>query len=237
MGEFLTNAGGVVGLIAIVILTVILWSTFHKYIFRIYFGGLSDMFLAVVFEFIGCAIVASVIVGFAGGILLMLLQGIGSFLSFLLSVLIQLFKIAIVVVVIAGIIYGIKTLINKKKENEGNKAAVINQAEVEETMICPNCGMEYKCGNSFCENCGSKLEKKEELQVVKRCEKCGAPVSEEDKFCLQCGAQICPKETAEIEPVNVCPNCGKQVMYGKHSTREESLGNVLRIQRRWSVHT
>ncbi|MDO4265004.1 MAG: zinc ribbon domain-containing protein [Eubacteriales bacterium] len=185
----IANIGGIAALIAIVILTVILWTTFHNFVTRIYFGGMSNMIFTIIMEFVVCGMISTWIVSMVGGLILFAVQGIGSIVMFLLRILISLIKIAAVIAAIGGAVYGIYKLIGKvsgrgRDESSAQAAETSgtepqaeqmpgeavpdemkqvekdgSSAETEQGLRCPSCGSVIRDDDVFCEVCGQKLQK------------------------------------------------------------------------------
>lgn len=66
---------------------------------------------------------------------------------------------------------------------------------------CPNCGSAVPANAKFCLECGTKIEKLADDEVI--CPSCGKKVRR-GKFCLECGASF----------INKCPKCGSEVPAG-----------------------
>lgn len=186
--SIIENIGGIAALIAIVVLTVILWTTFHNFVTRIYFGGMSNMIFTIIMEFVVCGMISTWIVSIVGGLILFAVQGIGSIVMFILGIVISLIKIAAVIAAVGGGVYGIYKLISKisgrgKDESSAYAEATsgdeqqaeqmsdeavqgeMKQAEedapskaAEQELRCPSCGSEILDGDVFCEVCGQKLQ-------------------------------------------------------------------------------
>ena len=132
----------------------------------------------------------------------------------------------------------IKEVINEKPENVAeskviSKPAVtsaVENKEVKEMNICPECGKEFDKSSNFCPSCGTPVNKPKVVEVEKvveivRCRKCGAKMSPDTKFCPSCGTPVVeePKANAPFTPVppvvekketrqnkvQKCPICGE----------------------------
>ncbi len=59
---------------------------------------------------------------------------------------------------------------------------------------CPSCGADVSVQASFCNSCGTKVERMEIVEAAgaetKTCPSCGATVGAENNFCNQCGAKL-----------------------------------------------
>lgn len=79
-------------------------------------------------------------------------------------------------------------------------------------IICKVCGAENSDNETYCNNCGSLLDKpkEESLELEKvKCAKCGALISPNDRFCLKCGHKVgAPVETQPEEEHTNCEKCG-----------------------------
>jgi len=71
----------------------------------------------------------------------------------------------------------------------------------EETIACPNCGKSLPASAKFCFECGSKIEKLDDSEMI--CPACGQK-TRKGKFCMECGASL----------INKCPKCGAEVPQG-----------------------
>ena len=76
-------------------------------------------------------------------------------------------------------------------------------AAVRETasIQCPKCGNMLPANAKFCLECGTKIEKLAEGEMI--CPACGKKTPK-GKFCMECGQPL----------VNRCPNCGSEVPQG-----------------------
>lgn len=195
-----TIAGGVM-MVMTVILTIVLWSLFHKFVTRIYFGGIGNMILVIIFEILGCAVVAGYISAFIIGLIIMALKGVGSILSFIFGLILGLLKIALIVAAIGGIIYLIIKIVRKGK----NRINITNGKEnikSKEILVCPNCGRSYREGDIFCEGCGFKLNNLtggNETETSRICPNCGHEISLEDAFCQFCGKKLIEEEKNSVD--------------------------------------
>ena len=77
---------------------------------------------------------------------------------------------------------------------------------------CPNCGSEIPENSKFCLECGTKIEKVNENEML--CPVCGKKTSK-GKFCMECGAPLvtrCPKCGAELpNGAKFCLECGERL--------------------------
>ena len=71
----------------------------------------------------------------------------------------------------------------------------------EETTTCPTCGKSLPANAKFCFECGSKIEKLDDSEMI--CPACGKK-TRKGKFCMECGASL----------INKCPKCGAEVPQG-----------------------
>ncbi len=90
--------------------------------------------------------------------------------------------------VMAGVGNVVGGIVNNSMEN------AVNQ-KVEK---CPNCGNVIPENAKFCLECGTKVEKLSENEII--CPKCGCKTAK-GKFCSECGAKL----------QSVCHNCGKEL--------------------------
>ena len=70
-----------------------------------------------------------------------------------------------------------------------------------EMMDCPSCGKKLPANAKFCFECGAKIEKLAEDEII--CPACGEK-TRKGKFCMECGAPLIKK----------CPKCGVEVPQG-----------------------
>ena len=83
----------------------------------------------------------------------------------------------------------------------GAPAATAPQAEAPTSIPCPGCGKSLPANAKFCSDCGTKIERLADNEMI--CPACGEKTSK-GKFCCQCGAPLVPK----------CSNCGAEVAIG-----------------------
>ena len=76
----------------------------------------------------------------------------------------------------------------KGRKNKTSATAVAVQVEVQEEYACDKCGLAYKDGAKFCEDCGADLASEAAAELT--CDKCGFAHNEDDKFCQSCGADL-----------------------------------------------
>lgn len=160
MGQML----GIGAIILMLILTVVLWSLYHKCVNKIYFG---NMFMSIVWELLCCFVVSMLIVGAVINFLGWIFSGIIKLIGIII-------KIAIVVGGIGGVIYIIykivssknKDILNKFTGEKNNNTDTKENTEVKDnknkTLVCSECGAVNSPESIFCENCGSKLSNDEQ---------------------------------------------------------------------------
>ena len=209
---------GVIMIIAIIILTIILWRLYHKIVHKVYFG---NMMQAVLGEILACLVVSVFIISAVQVFLGWVLGGVLSFVGAIIKLVWTVIKIAAIVGGIGGVIFIIYKAISAKGKNASNtstgdkdkKADMSTDTEeknnTNESFICPECGTSNDSESIFCESCGSKLQKdqqenkqeniedKVEEDVIQedviqevRCSQCGSLLSNEDKFCSVCGTAL-----------------------------------------------
>lgn len=192
----LENAFGIVGLIAIVILTFTLWGLYHKFVHKIYFG---NMLTSIVIELFICGIISFFLVSAAGAIIIVAIQGLGSVLSFIIGLIGKVLSVAIKIAIVAAIIYIIYkfVLIIKNNKSVHDSASFSNQSQnsnssnsyenintdsvVEPNIqnqkddnglrgsshtVCPVCGTKNKSSDNYCINCGTKLDNNNKFNTV-----------------------------------------------------------------------
>lgn len=177
--NIISNIGGVVALIAIIVLTITLWTTFHNLVTRIYFGGFSNMIMTIVMEIFVCGMISVWIVSMVGGLIVWAVQGIVPVILFILRMIFSLIKMAAIIAVVGGGVYGIYRLVCKGKasarpgqdtaqaaKSQGEAAAgetvpsdheAVATEQMENALRCPACGSEVLEEDIFCGACGQKL--------------------------------------------------------------------------------
>lgn len=84
---------------------------------------------------------------------------------------------------------------------------------------CPNCGKEYREGDKFCGQCGTKIfviTEKVENNVPRTCWACGIENASNSLYCKECGTKLATNKAAvrfvnEFEKksnISFCPKCG-----------------------------
>ena len=77
---------------------------------------------------------------------------------------------------------------------------------------CSKCGAELPVGAKFCFNCGTKIEKLDDHEII--CPFCGKKTPK-GKFCVECGHKLqsqCPKCGAEVpDGAKFCLQCGEKL--------------------------
>lgn len=77
---------------------------------------------------------------------------------------------------------------------------------------CPSCGAAVSANAKFCSECGSKIERLQENEII--CPACGQKTTK-GKFCQECGASLirkCPKCDVEVPSTSkFCPECGEKL--------------------------
>lgn len=63
--------------------------------------------------------------------------------------------------------------------------------------FCPECGNKIPQGGSFCEHCGTPIEKQE---VTNFCSECGARCNPEEVFCQKCGTPLKAHQQPQYAP-------------------------------------
>lgn len=204
----------VIMIVAIIILTIVLWRLYHKIVHKVYFG---NMMQAVFVEILACIVVSVFIISAVQVFLGWVLGGVLSFVGAIIKLVWTAIKIAAIVGGIGGVIFIIYRAISAKGKNassntstgdKDNKVDVSTDTEeknnTNESFICPECGTSNDSESIFCESCGSKLQKdqqenkqeniedKVEEDVIQevRCSQCGSLLSNEDKFCGVCGTAL-----------------------------------------------
>lgn len=66
-------------------------------------------------------------------------------------------------------------------------------------MKCRKCGAELRDTDTFCPNCGEKVNKETEKNEEMRCPKCGATLRDGIRFCPKCGFEV-GKDNGTDEP-------------------------------------
>lgn len=103
-----------------------------------------------------------------------------------------------------GIAANVKTVEELKE-----KIRILKQIEV-----CPKCGAELKKDANFCNECGTRIEKKPAVEVgMKTCPKCGTALKGMEKFCMTCGADLSAMQNESSEKL-ICKGCGKELKPG-----------------------
>ena len=212
------NAFGIVGLIAIVVLTFTLWALYHKYVQKIYFG---NMLTSIVIELFICGIISLFIVSAVGSIIVVAVQGVGSILLFIIKLFLKILGIAIKIAIAAGIIYIIYKVIKylfNRNEDKNKQESSDEPGTVEPDVFNNNSNANTKDIQSKNDNDKELKTAKEESYVV--CPKCGAKNKDvKGKYCIQCGAELSHNEDSDIEEEVfknekqnlVCPKCGMTV--------------------------
>mgnify|MGYP000018368440 CR=1 FL=1 len=209
-----------VAMIATIILAIILWRFYHKIVHKVYFG---NMMQAVIGEILVSLVISFFIVAAAKAFLGWVFGGVISFTASIMKLAWSVIKIAVVVGGIGGIIFIIYKAVSAKGKSTSNKSteAKNNNSDMptdmqeknnmNEFLICPECGTSNDFESIFCEKCGSRLQKEqqdnkqetmEDMVEQVRYPQCGNLLSNEDKFCTYCGAKM-PKD------IKFCTSCGK----------------------------
>lgn len=86
--------------------------------------------------------------------------------------------------------------------------------QIKGIVTCENCGADVPPEYSFCNACGTRVNRPEPEPVVtadpqqRRCPACHAPVPEGSLFCNACGTRVAqPEPVVEIPKQNLCPAC------------------------------
>lgn len=72
-------------------------------------------------------------------------------------------------------------------EIEENKEKI---KQIKGIVKCAKCGADVPAGASFCNSCGSKVERGEGDKAELRCAACGGALNPGAAFCTHCGAKI-----------------------------------------------
>lgn len=204
----MNEISGVVAMVATIILAIILWRFYHKIVHKVYFG---NMMQAVIGEILVCLVISFFIVAAAKAFLGWVFGGVISFTVSIMKLAWSVIKIAVVVGGIGGIIFIIykavsvkgKSTSNKSTEAKNNNSDMPTEIQennnMNESLICPECGTSNDSESIFCEKCGSRLQKEQQdnkqenmgdtVEEV-RCPQCGNLLSNEDKFCGVCGTAL-----------------------------------------------
>lgn len=87
----------------------------------------------------------------------------------------------------------------------------LNPNQAQASASCPSCGASVSANAKFCPECGTKVERLAENEVI--CPSCGQKTGK-GKFCQECGAPLirkCSSCGAELASgAKFCPECGEK---------------------------
>lgn len=67
-------------------------------------------------------------------------------------------------------------------------------------MFCAKCGYAIETGDIFCEDCGHKVDQRENNPTT--CEQCGYDVEDGDAFCENCGRRVTTTSASRVAPLH-----------------------------------
>ena len=85
---------------------------------------------------------------------------------------------------------GVALLIVAYKNSNAHPVTPNRASPMQPKTICPHCSASINIGASFCDRCGSKIERGNGAQNTRFCKFCGAVIADEARFCDACGAKV-----------------------------------------------